>query len=116
MSDINKMVKVACEALEEKKGEDIRVIRISKISVMADYFVIASGNNPSQIQALVDNVEEKLGEAGFSVKRVEGNRSSTWILLDYGDLVVHIFDVEDRLFYDLERIWADGENIDTQSL
>ena len=116
MSEINKMVKTAFDALEEKKGEDINIIKISEISVMADYFVIASGSNPSQIQALVDNVEEKLDEAGFSVKRVEGNRSSTWILLDYGDLVIHIFDKEDRLFYDLERIWADGENIDPQTL
>lgn len=116
MSELNKMVKIAFDALEEKKGEDINIIKISEISVMADYFVIASGNNPSQIQALVDNVEEKLSEAGFSVKRVEGNRSSTWILLDYGDLVIHIFDKEDRLFYDLERIWADGENIEPQSL
>lgn len=116
MSELNKMVKIAFDALEEKKGEDINIIKISEISVMADYFVIASGNNPSQIQALVDNVEEKLSEAGFSVKRVEGNRSSTWILLDYGDLVIHIFDKEDRLFYDLERIWADGENIEPQTL
>lgn len=116
MSEIKKMVQVAYEALEDKKGEDIQIIRIAEISVMADYFVIANGNSSSQIQALVENVEEKMHQAGFSLKRREGNRSSTWILLDYGDVVIHIFDKEDRLFYDLERIWADGETVEPDSL
>ena len=116
MREQAKMAKIAYEALEEKKGEDIKIIDISEISVMADYFVIANGRNMSQVQALVDNVEEKLHKAGFEMKRMEGNRSSTWVLLDFGDVVIHVFDSEDRLFYDLERIWSDGKVISVDEL
>ena len=116
MREQAKMAKIAYEALEEKKGEDIKIIDISEISVMADYFVIANGMNMSQVQALVDNVEEKLHKAGFEMKRMEGNRTSTWILLDFGDVVIHVFDSEDRLFYDLERIWSDGKVISVDEL
>lgn len=111
MSEQKNMVQVAYMALDEKKGEDIKIIEISQISVMADYFIIANGTNISQVQALVDNVQEKMHKAGYVAKRVEGNRSSSWILIDYGDIVVHIFDREDRLFYDLERIWCDGKQL-----
>lgn len=110
------MVKTAYSALDEKKGEDIKIIDISDISVMADYFVIANGNNISQVQALVDNVEEKMYKAGFNIKRKEGNRSSTWVLLDFGDVVVHVFDSEDRLFYDLERLWSDGKVVNIEEI
>ena len=79
---------------------------------IADYFVIAGGSNPSQIQALSTNVEEKLGRAGYFVKQVEGYDTANWILQDYGDIIVHIFDKENRLLYDLERIWRDGKQID----
>lgn len=116
MREQAKKAKIAYEALEEKKGEDIKIIDISEISVMADYFVIANGMNMSQVQALVDNVEEKLHKAGFEMKRMEGNRSSTWVLLDFGDVVIHVFDSEDRLFYDLERIWSDGKVISVDEL
>ena len=110
------MAKTACQALDEKKGEDIKIIEISQISIMADYFVISNGANLPQVQAMVENVQEKMGKSGFEVKRVEGNRSSSWILLDYGDVVVHIFDKEDRLFYDLERIWSDGKTVTPEEL
>lgn len=116
MREQAKMAQTAYNALDEKKGEDIKIIDISKISVMADYFIIANGNNISQVQALVDNVEEKMHKAGFTIKRKEGNKSSTWVLLDFGDIVVHVFDSEDRLFYDLERIWSDGRIIDVSAL
>lgn len=116
MSKQKKMAQVAYMAIDEKKGEDIKIIEISQISVMADYFIIANGTNISQVQALVDNVQEKMHKAGFETKRVEGNRSSSWILLDYGDVVVHIFDKEDRLFYDLERIWCDGKQVSVDEL
>ena len=116
MREQAKKAKIAYEALEEKKGEDIKIIDISEISVMADYFVIANGMNMSQVQALVDNVDEKLHKAGFEMKRMEGNRSSTWVLLDFGDVVIHVFDSEDRLFYDLERIWSDGKVISVDEL
>lgn len=116
MNQQEKMAVTAYEALDEKKGEDIKIIRISEISVMADYFVIANGGSNTQVQAMVKNVEEKMHLAGFHVKRVEGNRSSSWVLLDFGDVIVHVFDREDRLFYDLERIWSDGKMVSVEKL
>ena len=103
------MAQIACKAIDDKKGQDIKIIDIHNVSVIADYFVIASGSNSNQVQAIVDNVEEQLGRAGFEAKQIEGNRNSSWILMDYGDVIVHVFDEENRLFYDLERIWRDGK-------
>lgn len=105
------MAKLACKALDDKKGLDIKVIDIRDVSVIAEYFIIASGTNVNQVQAMVDNVEDTLGRAGYEAKQIEGNKSSSWILMDYGDLIVHVFDEENRLFYDLERIWRDGKNL-----
>lgn len=109
------MTKKIIAALEEKKAEDIRVIDISEVSVMADYFIIANGNSSNQVQALIDNVEEKLAkEDGISPRQTEGYRSANWVLMDYGDVIVHVFDKENRLFYNLERIWKDGKNVDLE--
>ncbi|MCI1721355.1 MAG: ribosome silencing factor [Lachnospiraceae bacterium] len=102
---------IAYDALEEKKSLDIQVIEIGGISTLADYFVIGSGTNPNQMQALTDNVEEKLAKAGYTAGHVEGFQRAGWILLDYGDVVIHIFDQESRSFYNLERIWKDGSVI-----
>ena len=102
--DINKMVKEAYNALEDKKAEDIKIIHIGEVSVIADYFVIANGSNPSQVSAMVDNVEEKLSKAGYHHKNIEGVQNSSWVLMDYGDVIVHIFGKEDREFYNLEHI------------
>lgn len=110
------MARIAYDALDEKLGQDIEVLRIDEISTIADYLVIASGNNSSQITAMIDLVEEKLAQAGYTRKRIEGNKNSTWILMDYGDVIIHIFSKEDRLFYDLERIWRDGERVERQQL
>ena len=110
------MAKLAIQALEDKKAEDIRVIDISEVSVVADYFLIASGNNRSQIQAMADNVQETLGRAGFEMRQVEGYGTANWILMDFGDVIVHIFDKENRLFYNLERIWRDGKAIEVSEL
>jgi ribosome-associated protein len=103
------MAKLAYGALDEKKAIDIKIINIEEVSVLADYFIIASGSNRNQVQALADNVEEVLGKAGYEVKQTEGYRSANWVLMDYGDIIVHVFDSENRLFYDLERIWRDGK-------
>lgn len=111
-----KMAKLSIEALEDKKGEDIRIIDISEVSVLADYFIIVGGNNSSQIQALCNNVEEKLGRAGHPVKQIEGYDTANWILMDFGDVIIHIFDKENRLLYDLERIWRDGKTMDKETL
>lgn len=110
------MAKLAIDALEDKKAEDIKVIDISEVSVLADYFIIAGGNNSSQIQALCNNVEEKLGRVGFQCRQIEGCDTANWILMDFGDVIIHIFDKENRLLYDLERIWRDGKIIDKESI
>ena len=114
MTTEKQMAQLVCRALDEKKGRDIKVIDIHDVSVIADYFVISSGSNQNQVQAMVDNVEEQLGRAGFEPKQVEGVRNSSWILMDYGDVIVHVFDEENRLFYDLERIWRDGKTLDME--
>ncbi|RGH41595.1 ribosome silencing factor [Firmicutes bacterium OM07-11] len=111
MEQAKKMVKIAYHALDEKKAEDIKIINLEGISVLADYFIIANGTNSSQVQALVDNIEEELHKAGYSLKQREGYSNGNWVLLDFGDVIVHIFDRENRLFYDLERIWRDGKEI-----
>ena len=108
MDRTKEIVKLAYEALEEKKARDITVLDIGHVTVIADYFIIASGKNHNQVQAMSDAVDEALGRAGYAPKQTEGYRTANWILLDYGDIVVHIFDTENRLFYDLERIWRDG--------
>lgn len=112
----NEMAKVVIEALEDKKAEDIKIIDISHISTIADYFIIASGSNKSQIQAMADNVEELLAKKGYANKQVEGYTNADWILMDYKEIIVHIFDKENRLFYDLERIWRDGKEITKDKL
>ena len=116
LSTSKKMAALAVEALEDRKGEDIRIIDISEISTIADYFIIASGTNVNQVQALADNAQEKLGRAGFMTKNVEGYEAANWILLDFGDIIVHVFSNEMRVFYDLERIWRDGKEVDSAAL
>ncbi|MCI8866302.1 MAG: ribosome silencing factor [Lachnospiraceae bacterium] len=114
MDQSKEMVTLAIQALADKKGEDIRIIDIREVSVLADYFIIASGANAKQVQAMTDNVEEVLGRAGHSPKQIEGYQSGNWILMDYRDIIVHVFCKEDRLFYDLERIWRDGKIMDAE--
>lgn len=116
MEESRKMAKIAYEALDEKMGEDIKVIDISGISVLADYFIIANGSNDSQVRALVENVEEQLAKAGYEAKQREGYGLGSWVLLDFGNIIVHVFDKENRLFYNLERIWRDGKYIDAENL
>ena len=107
------MVKIAVHALEEKIGEDIKIIDIYGVSGIAEYFVLASASNLNQLQALVDSVEEELFKAGYECKQKEGNMTSTWMLLDYVDVIVHVFSKEDRLIYDLERILRDGKVLES---
>jgi ribosome-associated protein len=106
--DLLKMIRAA---LEDKKAEDIRILDIREITTIGDYFVIASGSNANQLQAMEDAVDEVMYKNGHHQKSVEGNRASSWILMDYGNIIVHIFSKEDRLFYDLDRIWRDGKEV-----
>ena len=110
------LARMACEALEDKKALDVKIIDIEQVSTLADYFIIASGTNRNQVQAMADNVEEVLGRAGYEPKQIEGYQTGNWILMDYRDIVIHVFDEENRLFYDLERIWRDGTVIEIEEL
>ncbi len=111
MSISREMTKLVIDALEDKKAIDVRVIDIQEVSVIADYFIIASGANSNQVQALADNVQEALGRAGHEARQIEGYGSASWILMDYNDVIIHIFSEESRMFYDLERIWRDGKDM-----
>ena len=112
MNREKEMTKIALKALDDKMAMDVKVIDINQVSVLADYFIIASGSNQNQVQAMVDNVDEMMTKAGYEPKQIEGTKNSSWILMDYGDLIIHVFDEENRLFYDLERIWRDGKELD----
>ncbi|GFI42440.1 ribosomal silencing factor RsfS [Lachnospiraceae bacterium] len=113
MEQVKEMARIVYHALEDKKGEDICIIDIAGISPLADYFIITNGSSDSQVKALVDNVEEKMHKAGHSQIQREGLKTGNWVLLDYGDVVVHVFDKENREFYHLERIWSDGKRIES---
>ena len=110
------MTRIAYDALEEKKGENIKVINISGVSIIADYFIIATGGSNSQINALVDNVNEKMHKAGYPLKQREGYGQGSWVLLDFGDIIVHVFDKENRSFYNLEHVWSDGREVTRDEL
>ena len=112
MSELSReMTAIALNALREKKANDPRIIDIRNVSVIADYFLIANGRNINQVKAMADGVEEALGKAGYLPRQIEGYSSGNWVLMDYNDIIVHIFSEEARVFYDLERIWRDGREI-----
>ncbi len=116
LKNSKEMAKIAINALEDKKANDIKILDISDVSVLADYFIIASGSNRNQVQAMADEVQEMLYKAGYESKQVEGYQTANWILMDYQDIIIHIFDEENRLFYDLERIWRDGNPVEKEDL
>jgi len=104
--------KTAYEAIDSKLGADIIILDISNVSIMADYFIIASANNMNHLKALADETERKLHEAGFKMRHSEGYNTSKWILLDYGIIIVHLFTKEEREFYNIERVWRDSDTVD----
>lgn len=106
----------AAKALDSKKGRDIKVLEIDKITTLADYFVICSGGSNTQIKALCDEVEKQLDTLGETPLHREGYRGGTWVLLDYGCVAVHVFNEEAREFYSLERLWNDGKELDLSSV
>ena len=108
-------MKALRKALEEKQGQDITVIDIREISDLADYFIITHGNNTPHVDALVDAAEEAMNKLGVDCRSREGLRGGRWVLLDYNDVIVNIFSKEDRMWYDLERIWRDGKLVQTDS-
>lgn len=110
------LAEIAVKALDSKKGKEIRLIRIDKITTLAEYFVICTGTSNTQINALCDAVEKELTEKGEEPLHREGYRGGTWVLLDYGCVVVHVFNDEARKFYSLEHLWADGEKVDLSAI
>ncbi|MCD8096391.1 MAG: ribosome silencing factor [Ruminococcus sp.] len=107
-------IKVIAKALDSKRAEDIQIIGIKDLTIVADYFFIANGTSTTHTKALVDEVEFKLKENSVTPLRIEGYSGATWIVLDYGDIVVHVFYKETRDFYNLEKLWSDGEAVDVQ--
>ena len=102
----------AAKALDSKKGQDIKVIDVGNLTSLADYFAICSGTSNTQINALCDAVEKAVNEGGEPTLHREGYRGGTWVLLDFGSVVVHVFSNEARAFYSLERLWQDGTPLD----
>ena len=112
---MDKILNTIYNAIDDKKGGNTRILDISAITTISDYFIVTSGNNYNQVRAIADNVEEELlKKHGMRPERVEGYNNGEWILLDYIDSVIHVFDREQRLFYDIERIWSDGKEIEVK--
>lgn len=105
------ILKTAVKALDSKKGENIEVIEITDLTVIADYFVIATGTSNTQVKALADEVEYQFDQKGLAPHHIEG-RNTPWVCLDYNSVVIHIFYKDQRDFYQLERLWEDGKKID----
>lgn len=114
MTSFESAIKLA-KALDSKKGIDITVLRTGDLTTLADYFVICSGTSNTQIKALSDACEKAMDEAGEPAHHVEGHRDGTWVLLDFSTVIVHVFTDEARKFYDLERLWADAEQVDVSA-
>lgn len=108
------IAKSAAVIMDDRKAKDIKVIKIDNISSLGDYFVIATGTSTTQVQSLADAVEMKLKESGTAPHSVEGYRSNGWVLLDYSSVLVHVFTVEARNYYDLDRLWSDGEIVNIE--
>lgn len=109
-------LKIALSAADDKKARDILALDISRIASFASYFLFCTGDSSRQMQAIADEIQKKMKESGILASHVEGYQNSEWILLDYFDLVVHVFSKEAREFYDLERLWRDGKKLDTEKL
>ncbi len=109
--DSTKALEIIYKALDDKFAQDIVILDIREISVLADYFVIAGGNNPNQINAMASEAIEKLYKAGMNLTHSEGTQTGNWVVLDFSDIIVHIFDKDTRGFYNLERIWGDAKRI-----
>src|SRR3989454_7710083 len=116
-TDLQRQVTEAISACQEKKAEEITVLELEKDSgAFTDYFVVCSGTNPRQIQAISDEVEERLNKAGMRVTHAEGYKQAEWVLLDYVDFVVHVFSEKARQFYDLERLWKSAKRLEPAEL
>ena len=107
---------IIVKTLDDKKARDIKLLKTTEVTILADYFVICTAGSTTQVKTLSDEVEKNLKEAGETPLRREGHRSSNWVLIDYSCVIVHIFLQETRDFYTLERLWSDAEDIDISSI
>lgn len=110
------LLQVTYKAIDDKRGEDIVVLNMQGISLLADYFVIAEGSSERQVQAIAREIKEKAEEAGYTVRKIEGFDSARWILVDLGDVVAHIFHKDERSYYNLERLWGDAPQLDAPQI
>lgn len=109
------LAKYAVRLLDAKKAVDIQVLKTMDLTSLADYFIIAAGNSFTQVSALAEDLDFQLGQAGHQPRRIERDKGSNWILLDYGDIIIHVFYKETRAFYALERLWADAQKFDAET-
>jgi len=109
--NLKKIAELAAEAADDKKAFDIEILNVEGLTIIADYFVICSGNTDKQVQAIARAVEDKLDEEGIYPKQIAGKDEGRWILMDYADVIVHVFHKHERQYYELDRLWADAENI-----
>ncbi|NMS91505.1 ribosome silencing factor [Clostridioides difficile] len=113
---VEQMTKIAYDAIEDKLGQDTVIINIGKVSSLCDYFIITTASSQRQVKAIADNVEDELTKLGLEPRGKEGQSTQTWVLLDYGDVMVHVFNEENRGFYNLEKLWKDAPYIDIDTL
>ena len=109
--DPAQLAKVAVDVASDKKASDIILLDIRDVTTIADYFVICSGNNPRQIQAIADAIDEEVGKQGANLLHREGVAGTGWVLLDFGDVIVHIFGAKEREYYRLERLWSEAKTV-----
>lgn len=110
------LAKAAAQVLDDKLGVDVKILKVEDLTILTDYFVIASGTSNTQVRALADEVEQYLEKSGAKPRGIEGNPDGGWVLLDYGTVIIHVFHAQAREFYSLERLWADAKQIDTEMI
>ena len=113
--DNQELLKISVKAADDKRAEDILALDMKGISLIADYFIICHGNSDKQVQAIAREMKEKALENGYEVKRIEGFDEGTWVLIDLGDVVAHVFHRDERSYYNLERLWGDAPLVDIHS-
>jgi ribosome-associated protein len=111
LPDIRQRLRDAVAVADDRKATDLRVLDLSEVSDFTDYFMVCTGRSDRQVQAVADGIVRTLRESGVRPLHIEGERAARWVLLDYGDFVVHIFDVETRAYYGLERLWSDADDV-----
>lgn len=109
-------LEIIIKTLDIRKGEDIQAIKVTDLTILADYFIIVNGTSNTHARTLADEVEFQLSQKGIEPQRREADTGNTWVILDYADIIVHVFSKEQRQFYNLDGLWADGYSVDISSL